>query len=100
MDVLIQHSVPLPELIKNIEWFLQSKQARIFNKTIQAESISQMGWLLYSYGNLDIPELSKAILFQIGVTVGLQYKFINTVKYETDKDTRKNGWLFTSKLTR
>ena len=92
MDVFIQHSVPMQELIENVDWFLQSRKARIFNKTIQAESISQMGWLLYSYGSLDIPVLAKAISEQIGATVGLRYKFINTATYESDKDRRKK-WM-------
>ena len=92
MDIYVQYSIPMEELISNVDWFFKDKGMRTFNKTIQAESITQIGWLLYSFSNLDIKALAEAILNQIGVTVGLRYKYINTDKYEPDREQRRK-WM-------
>ena len=51
-----------------------------------------MGWLLYSFYTLDTKALAEAILNQTGVTVGLRYKYINTEKYEPDREQRRK-WM-------
>ena len=91
-DVLLQHSVPMTDLTYNVDWFFKEKGMRLFPKTIQAENISQMGWLLYSYGSLDTAVLAPIIAEQIGAKVGLRYKYINSEKYEIDRDQRKK-WM-------
>ena len=92
MDIYVQHSIPMEELISNVDWYFKDKGMRMFNKTIQAESITQMGWLLYSFSNLDTKALADAISSQIGVMVGLRYKYINTDKYEPDREQRRK-WM-------
>ena len=92
MDINVQHSIPMQELISNVDWYFKDKGMRMFNKTIQAESITQMGWLLYSFNNLDTKALADAISCQIGIKVGLRYKYINTDKYEPDREQRRK-WM-------
>ena len=67
----------------------KQKGIRVYDKSIQAESIDQMGWLLYSSGKMDIDALSRAISERVGIGVGLRYKFINSVAYEADREERK-----------
>ena len=92
MDIYVQYSIPMEELTSNVDWFFKEAGMRMFNKTIQAESITQMGWLLYSYSNLDTKALADAISNQIGTRVGLRYKYINTDKYEPDREQRRK-WM-------
>ena len=94
VDVHLGHTMDMKELLASIDWYFQQKGNRIYFKSIQAEEITQMGWLLYSSGNMDQAALSAAITAASGVTVGLRYKYINTASYETDREERKKWMAF------
>ena len=67
-------------------------------KTLQVEATSQMGWLLYSTNTLDINRLSTVLTNECGgILIALRFKYINTDKYEPDRDERKNEWQFISR---
>lgn len=82
----------MKELRESIDWYFKQKGMRIFDKSIQAESIDQMGWLLYSNGKMDLVALKDAIDACLSVTIGLRYKYINTASYEPDRNARKK-WM-------
>ena len=92
IDVKITYAMDMKEIWDGIDWFFKQKGIRMFHKSIQAESIDQMGWLLYSTGNIDQLELKEAIKSFVGVSVGLRYKYINSAKYEPEQDERKK-WM-------
>ena len=90
VDVYVQHSVPIDDLKGDSEWFLKEHKMGIFLKTLQVEATSQMGWLLYSTNTLDIKCLSEVLTDECrGIQIALQFKYINTDKYEPDRDERK-----------
>ena len=93
VDVYVQHSVPMDDLKGDSEWFLKEHKMGIFLKTLQVEATSQMGWLLYSTNTLDIKCLSEVLTDECrGIQIALRFKYINTDKYEPDKDERKK-WM-------
>ena len=91
-DVYIQHSVPISDLKGDAEWFLSENAMGIYNKKLQVEATTQMGWLLYSTIAMDQPTLEKEIMDTIGVEVALRWKYIATEKWAADADERKK-WM-------
>ena len=90
VDVYVQHSVPIDDLKGDSEWFLKENKMGIFLKTLQVEATAQMGWLLYSTNTLDIKCLSEVLTDECrGIQIALRFKYINTDKYEPDRDERK-----------
>ena len=52
-----------------------------------------MGWLLYSTNTLDLRLLEKVLTDKCrGVQIALRFKYINTDKYELDRNERKK-WM-------
>lgn len=63
----------------------------IFNKTLQVESTSQIGRLLYSTYTLDLVLLTKVLMEECGeIIFALRVKYGNIDKYKSYKDERKN----------
>ena len=92
-DVFIQHSIPIAELRGDAEWFLTENKMGMYNKDLQVESTERKGWFLYSTASMDTALLAEKIEDEIGVTVALRWKYINTEKYEQlDRDERKK-WM-------
>jgi len=55
--------------------------------------VERKGWLLYSTPALDARLLAEKIGDELGITMALWWKYINTTKYEQlGKDTR-NKWM-------
>ena len=94
VDVNVQHSLPIGDIKGDAEWMLKENKMGIFNKTLQVEATTQMGWLLYSTNSLDHNLLAKVLSDEIGVQIALRFKYINTDKYEPDRDERKK-WMAT-----
>ena len=92
-DVYVQHSVPISDLRGDAEWFLRENEMGMYDRDLQVESIERKGWFLYSTSALDKKLLAEKIEEEIGVTVALRWKYINTEKYEQlNKDERKK-WM-------
>ena len=82
----------MKELKEDAEWFFKSNGMNIFDKSLQVESIAQMGFLIYSFDSLDLKLLAVVIEKEIGAQVALHFKYINTSKYEPEKEARKK-WM-------
>ena len=89
VDVHVQHSLLIDDIKDDTEWMLKENNMCIFNKTLQVESTTQMGWLLYSTNSLDHNLPAKVLSDEIGVQIALRFKYRNTDKYEPDKTERK-----------
>lgn len=61
----------------------------IFDKSLQVELISQIGWLLYFFGSMTLNVLADAIGREVGSKVALMFKYSNTSIYEPEKDAKK-----------
>jgi hypothetical protein len=91
-DVFVQHTIPINDLRGDTEWFLKENHMAMFEKQLQVESTTQIGWLLYSTPSLDNESLVVAIETEIGVQVALRWKYINSSKYIEDEMERKK-WM-------
>ena len=91
-DIYVKHSIPMKELKEDAEWFFKSNGMNIFDKSLQVESIAQMGFLIYSFDSLDLKLLAVVIEKEIGAQVALRFKYVNTSKYEPEKEARKK-WM-------
>jgi len=92
-DVFFQHSVPIGDLREDVEWVLKEKGMGMYDKELQVESVERKGWLLNSTPALDARLLAEKFGDELGITVALWWKYINTAKYEQfDKETREK-WM-------
>lgn len=90
VDTYVQHIIPILEIKGDAEWMMKANKMGIFNKTLQVESTSQMGWLLYSTNTLDLDIISTVLTDECGgIQIALRFKYIDTDKYEPDRDERK-----------
>ena len=93
VDVFVKHSLPIKDIKDDSEWFMKEHKMGVFFKTLQVEITSQMGWLLYSTKTLDIKQLAVVLTEECGgVQIALRFKYINTDKYEPDREKRKK-WM-------
>ena len=92
MDVQVLHTVPIADLRGDAEWFLEENNMAIYDKKLQVEATSQLGWLLYSTQSMDQDVLANQIQQAIGVKLALRWKFINTSKFISDATVRKK-WM-------
>ena len=54
----------------------------MFDKSLQVEETVQMVWLLYSFEAMDLRKLAAINSNEVGSIVALEWKYINTYKYE------------------
>lgn len=53
-NIYVEHSIPMQDMKENMHWIFKPNKMNIIVKSLQIESISQMGWLLYSFGSLNL----------------------------------------------
>ena len=73
----ILHTVPIPELRKDMLPWLKEEGHGLFIRTLQAENIVDVGWLVYSTWEMETEALSAAISDTIKIEVGLRWKMIS-----------------------
>jgi hypothetical protein len=77
VPVLIGHTVPLPEIKENIEWWLKEWTHGMWLRPLQCEDTTVLGWLLYSLLSMDLVSLAEVISSWLGVPVGLRFRMIS-----------------------
>ena len=73
----ILHSIPVPELRKDMLPWLKEEGHGIFTRTLQAENIVDVGWFVYSTWEMETEALSLAISNTIKIEIGLRWKMIS-----------------------
>ena len=71
------HSIPIPELRKDMLPWLKEEGHRLFTRTLQAKNIVDVGWLVYSTWEMKTETLSQAISDIIKIEVGFRWKMIS-----------------------
>ena len=69
-----------PELLhEDLNWWMKKEQHGLYRRSVQAENISGVGWLLYSTRDIDCAALQSAIEKRLGNTyeVGCRFKMIS-----------------------
>jgi hypothetical protein len=75
--VYIGHDKRIPEIREELQPWLNYSNHGLFERMLQAESTSEIGWLLYSTKEMDAGALVDEIADLIGVQVGLRWKIID-----------------------
>ena len=71
------HTIPIPELRKDMLPWLKEEGHGLFTRTLQAENIVDVGWLFYSTWEMETEALALAISDTINIEVGLRWKMIS-----------------------
>ena len=71
------HSVPIPELKKDMLPWLKDEGHGLFTRSIQAENLVDVGWFVYSTWEMEAESLAAAISSHIQIEIGLRWKMIS-----------------------
>jgi len=79
MRVWLGHDKDPALLHKDLLWWMQKEQHGLYRRSVQAENISGVGWLLYSTRDIDCAALQSAIEKRLGnkYEVGCRFKMIS-----------------------
>ena len=73
-------SDPLEHLMDNISWWLQEHKIGLWQRPLQCEETTVLGWLLYSTREMDVKSLAEAIYQSSGLVLGLRWRIITLGK--------------------
>ena len=73
----IVHSIPMPELRKDMLPWLKEEGHGLFTRTLQAENLVDVGWFVYSTWEMEADALAASISNHIQIEVGLRWKMIS-----------------------
>jgi hypothetical protein len=76
-NVRIGHEKPLKDIRRDMRNWLMEGNHGIFYKMLQAESSSEVGWLLYSTRDMDHGALADEMSEILGFNLGLRWKVID-----------------------
>ena len=77
-NIRIGHDKGLDEIREEMkDWTFRGKHG-IFENMLQAESSTEIGWLLYSTREMDTGALADEIADELGLNIGLRWKVIAT----------------------
>ncbi len=79
MRVWLGHDKDPKLLEEDLRWWLKQQQFGLYPRSVQAENISGVGWLLYSTKEVACDSLQSAISKQLGdrFEIGCRYKMIS-----------------------
>lgn len=61
VSILLAHDLPFDEIMENIRWWLIERKCGMWRRQVQAETVKQIGYLLYSTRALE-PEYMKPLV--------------------------------------
>jgi hypothetical protein len=70
-SIYIGHDKSIPEIREELYFWLNAGHHGLFEKILQVENSSEIGWLLYSTKDMDAGALVDEIADIIGLQVGL-----------------------------
>jgi hypothetical protein len=76
-NVRIGHEKPLKDIRRDMRNWLMEGNHGVFYKMLQAESSSEIGWLLYSTRDMDQGALADEMSDILGFNLGLRWKVID-----------------------
>ena len=71
------HTIPIPDLRKDMLPWLKEEGHGLFTRTLQAENIVDVGWFVFSTWEMEAESLYAAISDAIKIEVGLRWKMIS-----------------------
>ena len=76
--VCLGHSLPMGDIMEGIGWWLREQQHGLWERSIQAEDTTVIGWLLNSLREMDLTILQEALHSMDPVfEVGLRWRLIS-----------------------
>ena len=73
----IIHSIPMPDLKKDMIRWMKQEGHGMFERMLQVENTSEIGWLVYSTWQMEANVLAQAIEEFINIKIGLRWKQIS-----------------------
>jgi hypothetical protein len=77
-QILMTHSKPFKDLVRNVSHYLQRVKAGFFKKSLQTELSMSIGWAYMSTSQMDRDLLAEQLSYLLGIPVGLQWRMIFT----------------------
>jgi hypothetical protein len=77
-QILMTHSKPFKDLVRNVSHYLQRVEAGFFKKSLQTEMSMTIGWAYMSTTQMDRELLAEQLSYLMGIPVGLQWRMIFT----------------------
>jgi hypothetical protein len=77
-QILMTHSKPFKDLVRNVSHYLQRVKAGFFKKSLQTELSMSIGWAYMSTSQMDRDLLAEQLSYLMGIPVGLQWRMIFT----------------------
>ena len=88
MEVFMLHTRPIIDIKEDIEWWMKKEKITLYVKTIQAELTTRLGWLLFSFPEMNVKAFSTELTSLMGETISARYKPILTDKWDTSLDSK------------
>ena len=87
-EVYIMHTKSISEIKADIEWWLKREKITIYVKAIQAANTARLGWLLFSFSEINAKVFSRELSGRIGDIVSARFKPILTDSWDASIDSR------------
>ena len=91
VSVYLGHDRSFKELHSEVEWWLAQNGYGWYQKALQCEKSSVVGWLLYSTIDMDRELLTAEIMKAVGVKVGLRFRTISVNSRQSLSNDQKVG---------
>ena len=77
-SVHLGHTKSFSALKTELAWWFQSERHGLWERQLQCESTSIVGWGLYSLQSIHVPELKRVLEEALGFPLGLRWRTIQT----------------------
>jgi hypothetical protein len=76
INALVGHTVPFDKIVTNMKPFLIDNKYGLFVKRLQSEEIYNVGWLLFSHGQVEADVLGNVLTKTLGFPVSVVWRMI------------------------
>ena len=88
IEVFIIHCLPISEIKADLEWWFKKEKITIYEKAIQAANTARLGWLLFSFSEMNAKGFSRELSARLGHAVSARYKPILTDSWDSTIDNK------------
>ena len=88
MEIYMQHTKSIEEIKEDAEWWLKKEKSNMYVKSIQAATTARLGWLLFSFPEMNTKVFSQELSTLVGEQVAARYKPVLTGKWDPSMDPK------------
>ena len=86
MEVNLMHTKAIADIKEDMEWWLKKEKITIYVKAIQAENTSRLGWLLFSFKEINTKVFDRELSCRLGAQISARFKPISTGTWDKSID--------------